>query len=57
MGMVFIDILVPCDDFTTVYHNGCSQLPLIGQEDLYLKLQEDFDDFNLPLLKGTLMQI
>ena len=32
----------------------CKQLPLIGQEDLALQLQEDFDDFD-SLLRMTFL--
>ena len=55
MGMVFIGVLVPWMTLLQYITFSCKQLPLRGQEDLPLQLQEDFDDFDLLLFKTCLL--
>ena len=46
LGMTLLQYMTIC----------CKQLPLRGQKDLSLQLQEDFDDFDSSLLKIFLLR-
>ena len=53
--MAFVGKPFPWDTFTIVYHIPQKTVTLRGQENLYLQLQEGFDDIDLSLLKVFLL--